>query len=812
MNLLRSLKIAPKLLAAFGVMVLLILVLAAAAWRGLSTLDEATTALGDRWMVQLSQAQDLGATASAHRLWAFRLVLPVSEQAREEAKLEVENSALTFSDGLDALAAAVSEDEKDELASLRSAWEAYTTHLTEVDSAFEMGFTEEALDLFLTDNRAKYEAVQEQLLPLITARLEGSTRAREAANAAHDTANTIILVTLLLAVLVAVVLGLLIARSLARGVGGAVEVANAVAAGRLDNPIDSVGADEIAELMRALARMQADLKARIEAERQVAEANLRIKTALDSASSAVMIAGPDRRILYANRAVLQVLESAKEAIRTRFPDFDPQALVGHSIDRFHARPEHQAELPGNLSGSHNAQLELGGSTFALSATAIINEQGERVGTMVDWRDRTLELAVEREVQAVVAATVRGDFSQAITEDGKSGFLLALAQALNAGFAGTRGTLTEIGRVMGRIAEGDLTARMTGEYEGQFAEIRESIEGSVTQLRQLIGQIQQATGQINTGASEVSAGNLDLSRRTEQQAANLEETAASMEELTSTVRQNADSARQANQLASGAARVAEQGGVVVGRVVETMAEIDKSSKRVADIISTIDGIAFQTNILALNAAVEAARAGEQGRGFAVVAAEVRSLAQRSANAAKEIKELIEASVTKVGEGSQLVHQAGSTMAEIVGSVKRVTDIMAEISAASAEQSAGIEQVNQTITQMDETTQQNAALVEEASAAARSMEEQAQTLAEAVGRFRVAESSVAAAAATAAPVAAPPRSSARRTATVAAEPARAASTPVQGKAAAPARSPAKPAARTATPSPGAASGEDGSWTEF
>ena len=211
----------------------------------------------------------------------------------------------------------------------------------------------------------------------------------------------------------------------------------------------------------------------------------------------------------------------------------------------------------------------------------------------------------------------------------------------------------------------------------------------------------------------------------------------MEELTSTVRQNAESARHANQLAQGAASVASQGGEVVGKVVTTMTDIEQSSKKIAEIISVIDGIAFQTNILALNAAVEAARAGEQGRGFAVVASEVRTLAQRSANAAKEIKDLIENSVSKVADGSALVHQAGATMGEIVASVQRVTDIMAEISAASQEQSAGIEQVNQTIVQMDETTQQNAALVEEASAAARSMEEQAQALSEAVATFRLGE---------------------------------------------------------------------------
>ena len=252
---------------------------------------------------------------------------------------------------------------------------------------------------------------------------------------------------------------------------------------------------------------------------------------------------------------------------------------------------------------------------------------------------------------------------------------------------------------------------------------------------LVVQVREASDQINTAAKEIAQGNTDLSQRTEEQASSLEETASSMAELTSTVKHNAENARQANQLAIGASDVAVRGGEVVGQVVTTMGAINESSRKIADIISVIDGIAFQTNILALNAAVEAARAGEQGRGFAVVATEVRNLAQRSAGAAKEIKALISDSVEKVGAGSKLVEQAGATMEEIVVSVKRVTDIMSEISAASLEQTSGIEQVNQAVTQMDETTQQNAALVEEAAAAAESLEEQAQNLARAVTVFKL-----------------------------------------------------------------------------
>ncbi len=285
-------------------------------------------------------------------------------------------------------------------------------------------------------------------------------------------------------------------------------------------------------------------------------------------------------------------------------------------------------------------------------------------------------------------------------------------------------------------DGDLVQRIA--LDGKNGSIRDLCDGVnslVDNMSDVVRRIQESSGAINAAAKEIASGNGDLSARTEQQAASLEETASSMEQLTGTVKQNAENARQANQLSIGASDIARKGGDVVGQVVSTMQAIHQSSRKIVDIIGVIDGIAFQTNILALNAAVEAARAGEQGRGFAVVAAEVRSLAQRSAAAAKEIKTLINDSVEKVGNGTALVEQAGKTMEEIVVGVKRVTDIMGEITAASQEQSGGIEQVNQAITQMDETTQQNAALVEEVSAAARSLEEQSGSLVAAVSRFVV-----------------------------------------------------------------------------
>jgi methyl-accepting chemotaxis protein len=335
----------------------------------------------------------------------------------------------------------------------------------------------------------------------------------------------------------------------------------------------------------------------------------------------------------------------------------------------------------------------------------------------------------------VSGAALGDFNQRISEKDKEGFFLQLAQAINELMEVSSVGLNEVVRVLGALSHGDLTETITSNYSGTFGQLKDDSNSTVEKLKDIVGQIKEASETINTAAKEIAAGNNDLSHRTEEQAASLEETAASMEQLTSTVQANSQNAKHANQLAVGATDIAGKGVKVVGQVVSTMEGINESSRKVVDIISVIDGIAFQTNILALNAAVEAARAGEQGRGFAVVAVEVRNLAQRAAAAAAEIKGLIGDSVEKVEDGTKLVAQAGLTMEEIVGAIRGVTAIMSEISNASMEQTSGIEQVNQAIGQMDDVTQQNAALVEQAAAAAESLEEQTQNLAETVAHFKL-----------------------------------------------------------------------------
>ncbi|MGZ5529458.1 MAG: methyl-accepting chemotaxis protein, partial [Limisphaerales bacterium] len=343
-----------------------------------------------------------------------------------------------------------------------------------------------------------------------------------------------------------------------------------------------------------------------------------------------------------------------------------------------------------------------------------------------------------DVGTVMGGVAQGDITQRVQAEGH-GDLAKLKNDINLSLDAL-GSLNDISLVASALSGGDLTQTINKDYPGTFGTVIAGMNGTVANLRELVGEIKDSTNNINTAAKEIAAGNNDLSHRTEEQAASLEQTAASMEELTATVQLNAKSAQQANQLAVGATDIAGKGVSVVGQVVTTMEGINESSRKIVDIISVIDGIAFQTNILALNAAVEAARAGEQGRGFAVVAGEVRNLAQRAAAAAGEIKNLIGDSVEKVEDGTKLVAQAGKTMEEIVGAIRGVTVIMSEIRNASVEQTSGIEQVNQAIGQMDEVTQQNAALVEEAAAAAELLEEQARNLSATVGRFTVDSGSV------------------------------------------------------------------------
>jgi methyl-accepting chemotaxis protein len=508
-----------------------------------------------------------------------------------------------------------------------------------------------------------------------------------------------------------------------------------MAQGDLTVKIEIDHRDEIAKILEAAKVLQTKLGFDLSEARRMADESLRVKIALDTASTNLMIADNERRIIYMNQSVTDMLSRAENDLRKVLPNFSVSRLVGGSMDDFHKNPQHQKQLLATFTSTHRAEIGVGGRTFALTANPVLNERGERLGSVVEWVDRTEELAAEQEVNALVQAAIGGELSRRVPLEGKTGFTREVADNINQMLDAIAEPVLEVQRMLAALARGDLTSKVAADYQGAFAKLRDDVNLTVDNLALNVSTIKEAADSIRAAAGEIALGNSDLSQRTEQQASSLEETASSMEEIASTVKQNADNAKQANQMAVTASDVAVRGGSVVQQVVDTMAEINESARKIVDIIGVIDGIAFQTNILALNAAVEAARAGEQGRGFAVVAGEVRNLAQRSAAAAKEIKTLINDSVDKMEGGAKRAADAGRTMEEVVASVKRVTDIMAEIAAASQEQSSGIEQVNQAIGQMDYGVQQNAALVEQAAAAAESLEEQATNLIQTVARFRL-----------------------------------------------------------------------------
>jgi methyl-accepting chemotaxis protein len=513
-------------------------------------------------------------------------------------------------------------------------------------------------------------------------------------------------------------------------------VLNKISEGHYRNDFDIPSDNEADLVLERIKEMQGQLDCAMTKSKRRADANDRIKFALDGSAAGTMITDNDASIIYINNAQIEMFQKAEQDLRATFPDFDATRLLGRNIDIFHRNPAHQRGLLANLKHPTTSNITIGPRSFKVAIAPVINEAGERLGVSAGWTDITGEQAIEREVDDIVQAAAEGDFSKRINLADKQGFVKQLSEDINHLMAVSADALTEVVKVLAALAKGDLTTGITSDYAGMFGRLKDDSNATIENLTAIISQIRDATESIHVASREIAMGNNDLSNRTEQQATSLGETAASMEELTGTVKQNADNAQQANRLAAGASDVAVKGGAIVKQAVVTMNEISSSSKKIADIIGIIDGIAFQTNILALNAAVEAARAGEQGRGFAVVASEVRSLAQRSATAAREIKALIDESVNKVESGAKLVDEAGITMDEIVTSIKQVTDIMGEITAASREQSSGIEQVNSAIAQMDAATQQNAALVEEAAAAAESLEEQSNTLADTVRAFKLA----------------------------------------------------------------------------
>lgn len=480
-----------------------------------------------------------------------------------------------------------------------------------------------------------------------------------------------------------------------------------------------------------------EVLAKQHADEQRAEENYRIRVALENANTNVMVANAEREIIFTNKALQDMMQRAEMEIAKDIPGFTADQILGGSLDRFHRNAAAQAEILQQLQSEHPFHLKLGNRSFDCVLNPILDVNNNRLGSVIEWRDVTNELAVQQEVDNVVKAVVNGDFSQSISLDDKEGFMAGLAQSINNLKDTVSEVFNEIALSLSALAKGDLEYQIEKDYAGKYEILKQDTNKTSERIKQIVSDIIIASNEIAGASKEIASGSIDLSQRTENQASSLEETAASMEEMSTTVKQNADNAQQANTLAMRAREVAEEGGGVVEQAVEAMSSIETSSQKVSDIIVVIDEIAFQTNLLALNAAVEAARAGEAGKGFAVVASEVRTLAQRSSEAAKDIKGLIMDSNSQVREGVELVGDTGQSLSNIVESIKRVADIVSEIAAASQEQASGVGEINAAITQMDEMTQQNAALVEQSSASARSLEDQSEKMMRLMSFFNIGD---------------------------------------------------------------------------
>jgi methyl-accepting chemotaxis protein len=575
----------------------------------------------------------------------------------------------------------------------------------------------------------KLAAIARQL----TGTLNESVRVEtERAEQTHGRMRLLVIAVATVAAVLAAVFGVTIMLSLLRPFAVARRAFDAIASGDYRTRIPLERDDEVGQVLRGLKTMQVHLACDVARAKLLADEGVRIRMALDRATTGMMIVGQHGRVRFVNETLTGMFQRAAQDIRASVADFEPERVTGTMAQRL--LPATALRVIETGTETVTEQLQFGARKFRLAASPVVSAAGERLGACIEWKEITAELKVEAELANIVDTAIAGDLTARVSMRDKEGFMRELGGRINHLLIAFDETVEDFLAVLGRLAQGDLDARVEKDYGGIFGEVKDSINATVEKLTGITGSIKDSAGMIHTAATEISAGNTDLSNRTEKQAASLEETASSMESLTGTVKQTAANAQQASQLATDAYTRAMHGAEVVSRAVGAMDEISGSSRKIADIIGTIDGIAFQTNLLALNAAVEAARAGEQGRGFAVVAAEVRNLASRSAQAAKEIKALIQDSVAQVKTGEGLVEESGEALAEIQGWMRKVKDIIAEIAAASQEQSSGIEQVSDAVSHMDQITQQNAALVEEAAAAAKSLEDQAQTLAELVQFFK------------------------------------------------------------------------------
>ncbi|HHQ4651512.1 TPA: methyl-accepting chemotaxis protein [Aeromonas hydrophila] len=483
------------------------------------------------------------------------------------------------------------------------------------------------------------------------------------------------------------------------------------------NPVFNDGGERLGSVVEWADRtkeiaIENEMKAASAAAKIAAAESLRVKKALDGASTNVMIADTDLNIIYMNESVKEMLSLAEADIRKELYNFNSATLMGANIDSFHKNPGHQRSMLAKLNNTYRTQILLGGRTFSLIANPVFGDDGERLGSVVEWSDRTKEVAIEREMSEIVQAVINGELHRRMDLTGKNGFFQTLGEGINRIAEVIDTSLNDVIRVVQSLARGDLTQQVEADYPGVFGTTKDSLNQTIVSLTNIVTEVRGASDNLSSAAEQVSATAQSISQSSSEQASSMEETSASIEQMSASINQNTDNAQVTDGMASKAAKEAVEGGEAVKLTVDAM-------KQIAKRIGIIDDIAYQTNLLALNAAIEAARAGDHGKGFAVVAAEVRKLAERSQVAAQEIGELASSSV-------DMAEKAGRLLDQMVPSINKTSDLVQEISAASAEQSTGVSQINIAMNQLSQVTQQNASCSEELAATAEEMSSQAEQL--------------------------------------------------------------------------------------
>ncbi len=527
--------------------------------------------------------------------------------------------------------------------------------------------------------------------------------------------------------------GVLTVREIIRKLELSGSIFDRIADGHFDNEINVRGRDEIDGLLLRLDAMQEQLKANILKEKNLSRTNARIKAALDSAATNVLLLAPSGDIIYANHAFRSHFTQVQQQIRKAIPSFNADAIVGMNINAF-SLPDLNLNTLSSAIPGREYQLDIGELKFRYQISRVVDENGEQSGIVMEWNNCTQQEAIENELHQLIESAKAGDLAQRINLDKHQGFLKRMGEGVNALIEINKTFIDETIEVVSALARGDISRTIQGDYSGDFGRLKDNVNQTVCRLRDIISKIKQTTAYLREDAQRIAQGNNELRQRTEDQASSLEQSAASLEEITGTVKNNSINAHEASSMAETTRQRARESEELVKQTIEAMKQICQSSNKISDITGVIDEIAFQTNLLALNAAVEAAHAGDQGKGFAVVASEVRELAQRSSEAAKEIKLLIEESGKKVMSGTQLVNHSGEALREIIEDVNAVAKQISQITQAGDEQTIGIEMINRSINEIDAVTQQNKALGQQTANASRDLCAKSRDLANLVDFFR------------------------------------------------------------------------------